>query len=64
MMMKTLGPISLCLLLTMLQGCVGVILGAATDVVIETAKVPFKVGGAVIDLATDDDEEDKSDEDE
>ncbi len=55
---------SLFLLLSLLQGCVGTILGAATDVVIETAKVPFKVGGAVIDLATDDDEDDKSDEDE
>ncbi len=50
--------------LSLLQGCVGTILGVATDVVIETAKVPFKVGGAVIDLATDDDEDDKSDEDE
>lgn len=52
------------LLLLLLQGCVGTILGAATDIIIETAKVPFKVGGAVIDLATDDDESDDSDEEE
>ena len=35
-------------------GCVGAVVGAATDVVIETAKVPFKVGGAAIDVATPD----------
>ena len=47
------------MVLLLLQGCVSTILGAATDVVIEAAKVPFKVGGAVIDLATDDDESDE-----
>lgn len=56
-MKKTVYSSALCLLLLLLQGCVGTILGAATDVVIETAKVPFKVGGAVIDLATDDDDD-------
>ena len=32
----------------MLQGCTGMIIGAATDATIAVAKVPFKVGGAVI----------------
>ena len=40
-------------------GCVGAVIGATTDVVIEVAKVPFKVGGAVVDVATGDDDEDK-----
>jgi hypothetical protein len=42
----------LCLIL---QGCLGTIVGAATDVVIEVAKVPFKVGGAVVDVVDGDD---------
>ncbi len=40
-------------------GCVGTAIGAATDIVVETAKVPFKVGGAVVDVATGDDDKDK-----
>lgn len=32
----------------MLQGCTGMIIGAATDATIAVAKIPFKVGGAVI----------------
>ena len=47
-----------------LTGCVGTVIGATTDAVIEVAKVPFKVGGAVVDVATGDDEdEDEDDED-
>lgn len=38
-------------------GCVGMAVEAATDLTIAAAKVPFKVGGAVIDLATDDEHE-------
>ena len=38
-------------------GCVGTAIGAATDIVVETAKVPFKVGGAVVDAAKGDDDE-------
>ncbi len=45
-------------LLFLLQGCVGAVLGAAVDTTIEVAKVPFKVAGAAVDLATDDDDED------
>ena len=44
---------------SLLQGCVGTIIDTTTDIVIETAKVPFKVGAAVIDVATDDDDKDK-----
>ena len=32
--------------------------GAATTVAVATAKVPFKVAGAVVDAATDEDDED------
>ena len=46
----------------LLQGCaalvVGAVVGTAATVAIEAAKVPFKVGGAVIDVVSDDDEED------
>ena len=41
----------ICLSLT---GCVGTIVGAAVDTTIEVAKIPFKVAGAVIDVATPD----------
>lgn len=36
------------LIALMLQGCTGMIVGAATSATIAAAKVPFKVGGAVI----------------
>ena len=41
-----------------LSGCAGMIVGTAADVAIETAKIPFKVTGAVVDVATGDDDED------
>jgi hypothetical protein len=44
-----------------LQGCVGFIVGSAVDVAVEVAKVPFKVGGAIIDVATGDKDEKKED---
>ena len=34
-------------------------MGAAVDVTLEVAKVPFKVAGAVVDVATNDDDEGK-----
>ncbi len=37
-----------------ISGCVGAIVGAAVDTTIEVAKVPFKVAGAVVDVATPD----------
>ena len=49
--------------LLLLQGCaamvVGAVVGTATTVAIEVAKVPFKVGGAVIDVVSDDDEDEE-----
>lgn len=43
-----------------LGGCLGTAVGAAVDVTLEVAKVPFKVAGAVVDVASgDDDDEDK-----
>ena len=56
-----------CLMLSLaglgLVGCVGTLVGTAIDVTIEAAKVPFKVGGAVIDVVSDDDDEEGDDED-
>jgi len=53
--MKTLTVV---VVLLMLQGCtamvVGTTVGVVTTVAVETAKVPFKATGAVIDAATDD----------
>jgi len=47
----------------LLSGCiVGTVVGTVADVAIEVVKVPFKVGGAVIDAASDDEDEDKEEE--
>ncbi|MDP1931026.1 MAG: NF038104 family lipoprotein [Gammaproteobacteria bacterium] len=46
------------LLSVLLQGCLGTVVGAAVDVTLEVAKVPFKVAGAVVDVATPDDDDD------
>jgi hypothetical protein len=46
---KLLACVLFCLAL---QGCLGVIVGNTVDVAIEVAKVPFKVGGAVIDVVS------------
>jgi hypothetical protein len=51
----TIGTLYLALVLG-LSGCVGQVIGAATDVVIETAKVPVKVGKGVVDVVLPDDE--------
>lgn len=52
-MMKTIQRLLVLSLLPLsLQGCVGFIVGTAVDVAIEVAKVPFKVGAAVVDVAT------------
>ena len=47
-------------MLPALTGCVGTVVGTAADVAIEVAKVPFKVGGAVIDVVSGDDEEEQA----
>lgn len=44
-----------------MSACVGTMIGAATDVVVETAKVPFKVGGAVVDVVSGDDDDEGKD---
>ena len=50
------------LLALLLPGCIGTLIGVTTDAAIEVAKVPFKVGGAVVDVvAGDDDDEDDDD---
>ncbi|HSW12784.1 MAG TPA: NF038104 family lipoprotein [Solimonas sp.] len=43
-----------------LSGClVTTVVGAAVDLTVEVVKVPFKVGGAVVDAVSDDEEEEK-----
>lgn len=39
-----------------LSACVSTIIGTTVDATIEVAKTPFKVGGAVIDVVTGDDD--------
>lgn len=48
---------TLAFLALLLSGCLGAVVGAAVDVTLEVAKVPFKVAGAAIDVATADDDE-------
>lgn len=50
----------LCIVIISLQlsACLGTAVGIVVDTAIEVVKVPFKVGGAVIDVMTDDDEKD------
>lgn len=60
--MQSLRALTLVALGFMLSGClVGAVVGTAVDVTLEVAKVPFKVVGAVIDVATPDDDEDEED---
>ena len=39
------------------SGCAGTIIETATDAAVAVAKIPFKVGGAVVDVVTGDDED-------
>ena len=50
-------------LIVLTSGCIGTIVGQTTSAAIEVAKVPFKVGGAVIDVANGDDDKKKDDKD-
>ena len=52
--LKRLLPLLVCLLLS---GCAGAVIETATDAALAVAKVPFKVGGAVVDVMSDDDED-------
>ena len=45
-------------LLLSLTGCLGTVVGSAVDVTLEVAKVPFKVAGAVVDVANGDEDKD------
>lgn len=47
------------MLMLALTACLGTVVGAAVDVTLEVAKLPFKVAGAAIDVMTDDDDEEK-----
>lgn len=47
-----------------LTGCIGTVVGSAVDVAVEVVKVPFKVGGAVVDAVSDDDEGEEREEEE
>ena len=49
-------------LLFSLSGCANTVIETATDVAIAVAKVPFKVGAAVIDVVSKDDDK-KQDQD-
>ena len=46
-----------------LSGCVGQVIGTTADAAIAVVKVPFKVGGAVVDVMTDDDDNKKKSDD-
>lgn len=62
--MRKVGLLALTLLCMSLTACLGTVVGTAVDVTLEVAKVPFKVAGAVADVAIpDDDDEDEEDED-
>ncbi|MFT4629104.1 MAG: hypothetical protein ACI8PV_000212 [Dinoroseobacter sp.] len=43
-----------------LSACIGTVVGVVVDTAIEVVKVPFKVGRAVIDVATPDKKKSKS----
>jgi hypothetical protein len=53
--MSVLKTLTIVVVLLMLQGCTAMVVvtavGVVTTVAVETAKVPFKVTGAVIDVA-------------
>ena len=42
-----------------LSACIGTVVGVVVDTTIEVVKIPFKVAGAVIDVATPDKSSDK-----
>ena len=43
----------------LLSACIGTVVGVVVDTAIEVVKVPFKVGRAVIDVASSDDKKSK-----
>ncbi len=61
-MNKRLKLLSVVLLSLALTACLGAVVGTAVDVTLEVAKVPFKVAGAIVDVATPE-QDDEDDED-
>lgn len=64
MRLKHVAPaikISAIIILLGLAGCASTVIGTATDAAIAVAKVPFKVGGAVVDVVTDGDKDKQQD---
>ena len=56
-------PLTLLGLALLLNGCVaGWVIGETVDVAIEVAKVPFKVGAAVVDVAIPDDDDEAAED--
>ena len=54
---RRLLPILLCACLVPLaNGCAGTLIETATDAAIAVAKTPFKVGAALVDVVSDDDD--------
>jgi hypothetical protein len=49
------------LVAAMLSGCLGTVVSTAADVTIEVARIPFKVAGAAVDVASGDDREEGED---
>ncbi|MFK7887366.1 MAG: NF038104 family lipoprotein [Gammaproteobacteria bacterium] len=62
---KRLAPVLVVLSVSLfaLSGCIGQAIETTTDAVIAVGKVPFKVGGAVVDVVTGDDDEKKKEDD-
>lgn len=54
--------LTVALLALLLNGCVGTAVGTAADVTLEVAKLPFRVAGAAVDVASGDDDEDEEEE--
>lgn len=59
---RRLPPLAILAAALLAAGCVGKIVGTTADVAIEVGKVPFKVGKAAVDVATNEDGEDDEDE--
>ena len=60
--MRTLNVLLLCAFASLASGCVGQAIETTTDAAIAVGKIPFKVGGAVVDVVTgDEDDEEKDD---
>ena len=57
--LSSLRAVALAISMLGLSSCLGTVVGTAVDVTLEVAKVPFKVAGAVVDVMTDDEDNDK-----